>query len=397
MLKIRFFPVVLAISLFSVSRTSTAGDDASFVEMVTRDRTPVRRAPNRDTAVLAKIYEDTKIEVRRHSRGSDCPEGWYQRPDWGFICGKHLEKYKDDSKLSTEDSPDIREGRAAVIVTEKKVRVYKKSKKSGKLRRIDEILKGSILSGASNVIVENAPYFVTRKGHHVAMENVSSLPPPIDTLAITIEKGAPLVGVVRNHPANVYDTPDELARIQTRLEPWQGLFGAPLLREGDFFRISKHEYIRADSVSLVRAAPPPKTLEANERWIAVDLEAQLLHAYEGERLIRIIPCSTGVEGNTWRGRYRILKKLRQQTMRLRMGKIRVEDVQWVMFYDNEEALAIHSAYWHRDFGIPKSHGCVNVPTDDARWLFEWTAPKVGESDSVTIPLPRDTGTRIVVF
>jgi lipoprotein-anchoring transpeptidase ErfK/SrfK len=38
--------------------------------------------------------------------------------------------------------------------------------------------------------------------------------------------------------------------------------------------------------------------------------------------------------------------------------------------------AIHSTYWHNDFGIPKSHGCINARPEDAKWLFRWTTPMV---------------------
>jgi lipoprotein-anchoring transpeptidase ErfK/SrfK len=36
--------------------------------------------------------------------------------------------------------------------------------------------------------------------------------------------------------------------------------------------------------------------------------------------------------------------------------------------------AIHGTYWHNNFGRPMSHGCVNMKTPEARWLFKW-APK----------------------
>ncbi len=32
---------------------------------------------------------------------------------------------------------------------------------------------------------------------------------------------------------------------------------------------------------------------------------------------------------------------------------------------------LHGTYWHRNFGVPMSHGCVNLPTPDAAWLFDF--------------------------
>ena len=36
--------------------------------------------------------------------------------------------------------------------------------------------------------------------------------------------------------------------------------------------------------------------------------------------------------------------------------------------------AIHTAYWHEDFGMPKSAGCINVSPRDGRWIFDWAGP-----------------------
>ena len=52
----------------------------------------------------------------------------------------------------------------------------------------------------------------------------------------------------------------------------------------------------------------------------------------------------------------------------------LEDVPYVQFFDN--AVALHGTYWHRDFGHVKSHGCVNLAPLDARWLFDFTGPRV---------------------
>lgn len=53
----------------------------------------------------------------------------------------------------------------------------------------------------------------------------------------------------------------------------------------------------------------------------------------------------------------------------------VPGVGWVIYFASNGA-AIHSTYWHNDFGIPKSHGCLNCKPEDAKWLFRWTAPHV---------------------
>ena len=48
------------------------------------------------------------------------------------------------------------------------------------------------------------------------------------------------------------------------------------------------------------------------------------------------------------------------------------NVPYVMYFYG--AYSLHGAYWHNDFGRPRSHGCVNLPVADAKWLFYWTEP-----------------------
>jgi hypothetical protein len=48
-------------------------------------------------------------------------------------------------------------------------------------------------------------------------------------------------------------------------------------------------------------------------------------------------------------------------------------VPWSTFFTCE-GIAIHGTYWHNDFGLPRSHGCVNVPISVAKWIYFWTDP-----------------------
>ena len=36
--------------------------------------------------------------------------------------------------------------------------------------------------------------------------------------------------------------------------------------------------------------------------------------------------------------------------------------------------AFHGTYWHDNFGVPMSSGCLNMRTDEAKWLFRWCLP-----------------------
>lgn len=47
------------------------------------------------------------------------------------------------------------------------------------------------------------------------------------------------------------------------------------------------------------------------------------------------------------------------------------DVPYVMYF--YRGYGLHGTYWHNNFGVPMSHGCVNLRTEDAAWLFDWAS------------------------
>ena len=50
-------------------------------------------------------------------------------------------------------------------------------------------------------------------------------------------------------------------------------------------------------------------------------------------------------------------------------------VPWVL-YITKSGISLHGTYWHNDFGRPRSHGCINLTPQAAKWLFRWTMPTV---------------------
>jgi lipoprotein-anchoring transpeptidase ErfK/SrfK len=64
------------------------------------------------------------------------------------------------------------------------------------------------------------------------------------------------------------------------------------------------------------------------------------------------------------------------------------DVPFVQYFT--EGYALHAAYWHDDFGTPRSHGCVNLAPLDAAWLFRWTTPEVPDGWHAALSAKRGT-------
>jgi hypothetical protein len=54
-------------------------------------------------------------------------------------------------------------------------------------------------------------------------------------------------------------------------------------------------------------------------------------------------------------------------------------VPWTMVF-HKTGVALHGTYWHDNFGARMSHGCVNLRSVDAKWLFRWTEPVYDPSD-----------------
>ncbi len=111
---------------------------------------------------------------------------------------------------------------------------------------------------------------------------------------------------------------------------------------------------------------PP--VDSGERWIDVDLSDQRTYAYEGDVLVNSFIVSTGTYWHpTVTGQYYIYVKYVSAPM---AGPgYYLPGVPYIMYF--YQGYALHGTYWHDNFGVPMSHGCINLRTDDAEWLFYW--------------------------
>ncbi len=135
-------------------------------------------------------------------------------------------------------------------------------------------------------------------------------------------------------------------------------------------------------------APISPDVPQEEKRIEVNLDNQMLTAYEGQVIVFQTKISSGLRSlgagpngiptATPRGRFNIQSKLPSK----HMGQGRLTDdlsdpillgVPWTAFF-YETGVAFHGTYWHDNFGSPMSHGCINMRNDEAKWLFRWTNP-----------------------
>lgn len=70
-------------------------------------------------------------------------------------------------------------------------------------------------------------------------------------------------------------------------------------------------------------------------------------------------------------------------------------VGWISLFVGT-GVAIHSTFWHNNYGEPSSRGCVNASPEDAKWIFRWSNPIVQyDPGDVTVEWPGGTNVLVV--
>jgi lipoprotein-anchoring transpeptidase ErfK/SrfK len=158
-------------------------------------------------------------------------------------------------------------------------------------------------------------------------------------------------------------------------------------------------------------SPLSPQIPSNEKRIEVDIQNQTLTAYERDTQVLQTKVSTGLPSNqpipegtrTTRGRFNIGSKSPSKHMGSLLtsgapGSYTLPGVPWTSFFIPEYGVAFHGTYWHNNFGLPMSHGCVNMRNADARWLFRWSTPVYEGQATEEIEWDvRGFGTQVHVF
>lgn len=144
-------------------------------------------------------------------------------------------------------------------------------------------------------------------------------------------------------------------------------------------------WLRSDDLkTAVKPTTLPWFASRQRRWIQVSLLSQTLVLWEGATPVYATLVSTGRDGigdpkttmSTPQGTFRVYQKHVTTTMDSNVAdsEFELRDVPWVMYFQG--GYALHAAYWHDDFGRPRSHGCINMAPIDARYVFNWSGPDV---------------------
>ena len=159
-------------------------------------------------------------------------------------------------------------------------------------------------------------------------------------------------------------------------------------------------YVPAEHLRLVEPSeltPIHPEISPQEKRIKISIDFQTLYAYENKDLIKEFKISTGLPNtsinpdviptDTPKGNHIIQNK--RPSVHMGDGTLRSDEeayelpgVPWVSYFEPTTGVAIHGAYWHNNFGVTMSHGCVNMRPEDAKWIYRWTTP-YPDSDSTS--------------
>jgi hypothetical protein len=151
----------------------------------------------------------------------------------------------------------------------------------------------------------------------------------------------------------------------------------------------------------------PINRDIEEKKVYVNVSNQTLSCFEGSQEVFFCRVSTGAKfdayGNTvdkWAtplGPHPIWRKLISLHMSggTTGGGYDLPGIGWTSLFAGD-GVAIHSTYWHNNFGAPMSHGCVNARPQDAKWIFQWVTPEVPlDPGDITVSMPGGTVVEVI--
>ncbi len=169
--------------------------------------------------------------------------------------------------------------------------------------------------------------------------------------------------------------------------------------DGQYLEARDGSWVRAEDVRRIDPIHrAPAWAGPGRKWVDVSILKQSLVAYEGTTPVYVTLVSTGADGlgdpkkthSTIQGVFLIHTKHVTVTMDNdeKNDEFDLRDVPFVQYFT--EGYALHAAYWHDDFGTPRSHGCVNMAPVDAAWMFGFTTPEVPKGWHAAMSLKKGT-------
>jgi hypothetical protein len=339
--------------------------------------------PGKEGRLVGAAAPGTILPILRKTQGRRCQDGvWFEVATNAWLCasaGKPTWRFP-----KTAPQPILPDGalvpRKAFYARRDGVPLYLK-KEDVLAKKHDRLVeKGFSLSiAAYGVRIGGETFMRSRNGELVPASDMYAYTPSAFAGKVLFKPPEqPLGCVVGYRSSDVRDRPNGNRVGRIEFHSWVEIFEERRVGTDRWYRIGPDRWVKAANLRKIHVTEPPKEAKPDEPWIEVLLNHQTLVAYEGKRPVFATLVSTGrFEHKTPQGIFRIKTKVAMSAMNNRPGDeelYRVDDVPWIQYF--LEGYALHGTYWHDQFGNPKSHGCINLSPKDARWLFEWSPPRL---------------------
>ncbi len=153
------------------------------------------------------------------------------------------------------------------------------------------------------------------------------------------------------------------------------IYSTVLVKGLEWHLIGPDRWIPGEYVAVLHLPKRPEGVSG--QWITLDLAEQTLLASVDDTPVfaTLISAAYNGYGFTREGLFHIYARTRETIFKGPPWKAVpdyiINHVPDVMFFDQH--IALHGAYWHDWFGMPRTHGCVNIPVGDEAWLWDWVS------------------------
>lgn len=377
-------PIETAPPAAAAAAAAMAPPTGASVTVVEFQRTTtLLEAPRADAERIGVIKKKARAVVASEAPGDESCARWIEIAPKGWTCESAVEITSEPPTAATpvaldEDDSD----RPAVIRAT--YGMVRRGTTAFANRQEAAGGEGRLLAGSNTVramgstTVDGKRYWLTSKGELIDASQIVQISPSTFK-GVAIAEGAAMPGWIRGRkdPSKPVKTSAEPGgRARGELAPRTVVTIQEESADGRFVRVTDTAWVARADVRMAAITEPPEGTGADEKWFDVDLDNQVLVAYEGTRPVYATLVSTGKYGH-WTPTLiaRVQAKHESTPMTSDKGDVySVADVPWTMFYDGHYAL--HTSYWHNGFGGPRSHGCINLAPRDARLLYQWSSPDV---------------------
>ncbi len=373
---------------------------AKSIEVID-DGAPVMLGPSDESRRRGTVGAGTRLDFTRRVFGEGCSTRvWYETRDELFICEGHVTPSPEPPGPRVDEwaTNGSRLPQRYAFIRFDGTRAYAHPSDYFRNDYVEAFGKSFGIVVTGEQVYEGVEFIRTRR--HLWVERGS----------VHFVQGSPFSGVklgrskpldiawVSPRPARVHERPQ--GRVVKRLDRHTVVHVEAT--KGAWTKLSGGGWIRTAELAPAKRAEPPEGVGPTDRWIDIDIEKQVLVAYEGSTPMFATLVSTGrntKQSKTPLGVFQIWVKLDYTDMddieRTDIPKnYSIQDVPWVQFFKG--SYGFHAAFWHNDFGRRRSHGCINLSPKDARYLFHFTQPILPPGWNAILPLPEDHPTTVQI-